>query len=163
MTSRKRDQVVYERRRLGAFVALVAVLIVAGAVWYVIAPPKGADGYRERAAHTTEGIRSQVQSARIVVETFVDGELPNPATLVMLEEAERDTGAAASTFEGFEPPAGLEMQRSQFTRLAGRASDALADLRIAAQQEDWAALERLAQPLSALATRLQEFEEGVEP
>ena len=71
----------------------MAVLIVAAAVWYVSAPPKGSDGYRERMAEVTRTLRSQVQSARIWAQTFDDGNAMRAATTVGLEEADSDAAS----------------------------------------------------------------------
>ncbi len=139
------------------------VIAGAAALWYLTAPPKGEDGYRERAASSTETIRSQVQIARIWVETFEDGESTGAAALVGLEEAERDASSAANEFEGFEPPAGLVDLRAGFSSLAAETTDRLGSLRIAAQQEEWERLDELAAPLPDLAERLKRFEEAAEP
>lgn len=123
------------RRRL--IVILGVVLVGAAALWYLSAPPKGADGYRERAASTAATIHSQVQLARVWVESREDGETTGAATLVGLEEVEGDALSAAAAFGGHEPPSGLLGLRSELDSLASDATDALAALRIAAQQEEW--------------------------
>jgi hypothetical protein len=143
--------------------ATIAVLIVVAALWYVTAPPKGVDAYRERAAATAETARSQVQVARIWVETFGDDEATAAATLVGLEEAETDAAAAVSEFEAYEPPTGAIDLRTRLSGLGNRAIDTLSALRIAAEQERWADLPRLAAPLSGLDRELRVLEERAEP
>jgi hypothetical protein len=147
--------------RLAIVIAVVA--LTAGALWYLTAPPKGEDGYREEAASSAETLRSQVELARIWVEATEDEKSTKTAALVGLQETERDAVGAASSFEGYEPPAGLNPLRSELSSLANETSDALGSLRISAEQEEWERLSELASPLSDLAARLEEFEERVEP
>jgi hypothetical protein len=142
---------------------LAAILALGGALWYLTAPPKGLDGYRERAASTAESLRSQVETSRIWVETAADGKATHAATLVGLEEAETDATSAASKFESFEPPAGGLKLRQRFSATSDDVTAALADLRIAAQLERWQEIEGLAEPLPGLAEDLRRFEESVEP
>ncbi len=127
------------------------------------APPKGVDGYRERAAASAETIRSQVQLARIWVASLEEDESTKAAARVGLEETDRDAASAISTFEAYEVPAALNDLHSAFGSLAGSATDALAALRIAAEQERWEELAGLARPLPSLAHRLRQFEERAEP
>jgi hypothetical protein len=146
--------------RLAIVTAVVA--LTAGTLWYLTAPPKGEDGYRERAASSAETLRSQVELARIWVEAAEDEESTKTAALVGLQETERDATSTASSFE-YEPPAGLNPLRSELSSLARETRNALGSLRIAAQQEEWARFGELASPLSDLAARLEDFEERVEP
>jgi hypothetical protein len=129
----------------------------------VTAPPKGVDGYRERAAGGAETIQSQVQLARIWIGALEDDESTRAATLVGLEETERDAIDAAASFERYEPPSELGGLRSEFSSLAASATDALGALRVAAQQEEWERLGVLSRPLPDLAQRLRQFEESAAP
>lgn len=142
--------------RLGRVIA--AIIVLAAALWYLTAPPRSADAYRERAAATAKTLRSQVQSARIVVESLGDDQLPRAAALVGLEEAERDAGSAANQFEAYEPPEGTLPVREELTGLASEAQGALGALRIAAQQDEWERLSRLAERLPTIAARLGAFQ-----
>ena len=143
---------------------IVAVVAVVGAaLWYVTAPPKGADGFRERAAATAETMRSQVQTVRIWVRTLAEGDATHAAAAVAFTEAEEDAAAAASQFESYEPPTGTLKLRSALTGLATDTTDTLASIRIAAEQERWGSLGRLTDPLPTLATELQHLEERAEP
>lgn len=150
-------------RTRSAVVGLVITLAVATALWYVTAPPKGLDGYRERAASIAEAVRSQVETSRLWVRTVEDGKATHAAALVGLREAEEDARSAASTFQGYEPPAkGLPLRRA-FSAVTTDATAALAELRIAAEQGRWEGIAATAEPLSELSTRLRRFEERAEP
>lgn len=143
--------------------ALAAIAVVAASLAYVTAPPKGLDGYRERAAATAETLVSQVETARLWSDTYRAGKATTAATLVGFEEAEEDADAAATKFEGYEPPDGGLRYRRELTALAAEVTVALSQLRIAAQQERWEDLAALSAPLAGLAERLSRFEERAEP
>ena len=142
---------------------LSAIALAAAVLWYLTAPPKGEDGYRERAASSIETVRSQVQVARIWVETLEDGEATRAAVAVGLRQVEADALSAADEFESFEPPSGLLELRDRYAALSADATDALAALRIAAQEEAWERLGELARPLPAIAEDLELLEEEAEP
>ncbi len=148
-------------RRL--LVLTAVALVAAASLWYLTAPPKGIDGYRERAASTAETLRSQVQSTRIWLESVEDGDSTHAAALIGFLEAEQDASAVASDFEAYEPPTGTFGLRSSLSALSSDVTEALGALRIAGQQEEWAALGRLARPLARLNTELARFEERAEP
>ncbi len=141
--------------------AMLAVALVAASFWYVTAPPKGLDGYRERAGQRLETIRSQVQSSRIWLESLDDEEATRSATLVGLREAERDSSESQSDFQEQEAPDGTARLRARFGDVASRAVDALRALRVAAEQERWDELPRLAEPLPRIAADLERLEQEV--
>lgn len=150
--------------RLTPLVGAILLVVIGGAaIWYVSAPPRGSDGYRERMGETTRTLRSQVQSARIWADTFDAGDATAAATAVGLEEAELDASAAASQFESHEPPAGELRSRTRFVSLASDTTGVLADLRIASQLKQWKRLPRIAARLEEVATRLDRFEHRVRP
>lgn len=140
-----------------------AIALVAAALWYVTAPPKGVDGYRERSASTAETLVSQLETARLWAQGEEEGKALRTTVLVGFEEAEEDAGAAASQFESYEPPDGVAGLREELTGLAAEATEALAALRIAAQQERWEDVPELARPLPELSEKLSALEERAEP
>jgi hypothetical protein len=144
-------------------VVLAGVLVAVAAVAYVVAPPKGLDGYRESAAASAKTLDSQIQTAALWSEVLDQDKTTTPAAMVGLEEAEGDANATASDFEGYEPPAGARALRSRFAALAAEAIDALRALRVAAQQGRWDEVPKLGAPLSGLSDELARFEERVEP
>jgi hypothetical protein len=144
-------------------ITIAIALAVAGSLWYVTAPPKGDDGYRQRAASALETIHAQIQSARIWVETFEDAQATAAATQVGLEEAERDASETASDFERHEPPTGALELRSQFSSATDRAVAELGALRVASEQERWEDLGRLAEPLARRAAEIERLERAARP
>lgn len=146
-----------------AAVTFAAAVAIAASLLYITAPPQGIDGYRERAATTARTLVSQAGTASLWVRTHGRGRATDAATLVALEEAEHDARAAATTFEGHEPPeGGLELRR-RLASLAGDVNDVLSRLRIAAEQERWDQLGDLGRPLPAISADLSRFEERAEP
>jgi hypothetical protein len=142
---------------------LAAIIAIAGAIAYVTAPPKGVDGYRERATATAEALVSQVETARLWTESESEGRALPPTALVGFEEAEEDAEAAASQFESYEPPDRVARLREELVTLSGETTEALARLRIAAQQERWEDVPELSRPLPELSDKLSAFEERAEP
>ncbi len=132
-----------------------AVAVLAASVWYVQAPPRTAGDYRERAAMAAETLRSQVETARLWVRELEAGRATRRAAVVGFREAEADAEAAASEFAGFDPRGDTREIRSDLTALGAQVTDALGQLRIAAQDGRWNALPALAGPLPELARRLE--------
>ena len=144
-------------------VSILLVLATGGILWYVMAPPKGVDGFRERSASTAESLRSQVETAAIWAETVAKGDATHAAALVGFEEAEHDASSAISSYETYEPPDDVLPLRAKLIGLASEVTDALGALRIAGQQEDWAEVPALAEPLPRLSADLRRFEDRVKP
>jgi hypothetical protein len=146
-----------------ALSTFAAILAIGAALAYVTAPPKGLDGYRERAAATAESLRSQVETARIWADARIAGRATSAAALVGFEEADNAAIATAAKLEAYEPPDGGLPLRRRFVHLASSVTDALARLRIAAQMERWDELRALSEPLPRLSRELGRFEERAEP
>lgn len=144
-------------------VAIGIGVAVAAALWYLVAPPRSPDSYREHAAKTLETLRSQVQTARLWEESVQRDDVFRSSATVGFEEAEADANKAASSFEGYEPPAGTEDVRSDVSDIAAETTSALAELRIAARRGDWAAVHERAAPLGPLADRLEALAQAVRP
>lgn len=142
--------------------AAVAALIAASA-WYLQAPPRGPEAYRERAAATAEALRSHVQTALLWAATERRGDATRRAATVGFEEAETDAVASAATFAGYDPPPGTRELRAAVTRVADETVAALADLRIAAARGEWERIAKVTAPLGDLAERLDRLERLAAP
>lgn len=139
-------------RRL--LVGLVAVLLLAGALWYGQAPPRSASAYQTRAAQTALYLRSQSRTAGMWVRALQDGQATSPATQVALEEAESDAVTTASRFAGWDPPPGTDDLRRELTGASTELTDDLAALRIAIHAGDRPGLSSAAGRLPPLEGRL---------
>jgi hypothetical protein len=140
-----------------------AAILIAGSVWYVVAPPRTAGDYHERAALTAQTLRSQVESARLWVEAVESDRVTREAATVAFREAEDDAAAAASEFSAWDPIGDSRDLRSEVTALAADVSDALAALRIAAEDERWNELPHLVERLPQLAEKLDRVARSADP
>jgi hypothetical protein len=152
------------RRKVKAIgISCFSVLAIAAALVYVIAPPTSVEGYRERAAATAETLDSQVETALLWATTREEDKATAAATLVGFEEAEADASAAATKFESYNVPREAIGLRTRLVALATEVRNALAELRIAAEQERWKEVGALSSPLPGLSDELAAFEEKAEP
>jgi hypothetical protein len=79
----------------------------------------------------------------------------------VLVEAEEDAGAAQGTFGGIQPPdQRADQLRGRLDDLLTKATDTLAELRIAARRGRFAELPELAEPLPRLAEELDAVAEA---
>jgi hypothetical protein len=139
-------------RRVLALVAVV--LLTAAALWYVQAPPRSPDSFRERTEETALTMRSQAQVTTFWVQAVSAGRVTQQAATVGIEDAERDAQATSARFAGWDPPPDLS---NLATQLAGTGSDLVAvlrEVRIATHRGDWAQLPATAAQLGPLADRL---------
>lgn len=146
-----------------SLVAIAIAVVVVAALWYVVAPPRDVDGYRERASLTAETLRSQVQTSRIWLRTLARDDTLRTSASVGLREAEEDASAAAASFERYDPPHGTDPLRARLSALAGETTTVLGDIRIAAHRDEWGRLDELGEPLPALADRLEALARRAQP
>ena len=125
-----------------AVAAVAAIVAVFASLWYVQAPPRTQGDYRERAAITAQSLRSQVQTAELWVRELEQERVTLQAATVALREAEGDAVAAASELAVWDPRGDTRPLRSELTMLANAVTDALAELRIAAEGGRWDMLRR---------------------
>ena len=149
------------RRAIGLVVALGVVVVAA--LWYLQAPPRSVEAYRERAADTAETLRSQVQTARLWSREVQGGRATRQAAAVAFREAEEDAEATASEFARYVPPQETEELRTALTSLAHEVTDALAELRFVAERGEWEQLEQQSVPLEPLAQRLERLAARASP
>ena len=148
-------------RRTLASLALFA--LVAFSIWWVQAPPRGPESYRESAETAIEKLRSRAETARIWIDQLDRDRVHHAAVEVSLEEAETGAISALAQFEGYDPPRRLEALRTEVATVGDEVTTVLADLRIAARQDRWSELPRLAEPLPELSSRLEELSRKAEP
>lgn len=151
-----------DRRGLAAgvrpLVVVVGVaLVVLGSLWFGHAPPRSPAAYRQQAVQTLDHLRSQTETARLWVDTVMEGDSTHQAATVAFQEAETDATATANRFAAWDPPPGTDDVRHTMTELGDDVVDALATLRIAAHRDQWAELHGLAVSLTRLADRIAAF------
>ncbi len=139
------------------------VLLILAALWYVQAPPRTGGDYRERAAMTLETLRSQVQSTSLWIRELENERTTRQAASVAFREAEDDASAAVSDFAAWDPVGNTQGLRRDITAVGSDVTDALAAVRIAAEDERWDTLPELARPLPPLANRLERLARRADP
>ena|SRR5829696_261484 len=137
---------------------VVAVMLLVGGC---TGPVRSSPVYESKAGQTAEVVASAVQTALLAVDAAMDGKAYGRYLTQVLVEAEEDAGAAQGTFDGIQPPDDrADELRARLDELLGDATDALADLRIAARRGRFAELPELARPLPEVAAKLDEFAEA---
>lgn len=137
---------------------VVAVMLLVGGC---TGPVRSSPVYESKAGQTAEVVASAVQTALLAVDAAEDGKAYGRYLTQVLVEAEEDAGAAQGTFDGIQPPDDrADELRARLDELLGDATDALADLRIAARRGRFAELPELARPLPEVAAKLDEFAEA---
>lgn len=144
-----------------AGVTLFALVVFS--IWWVQAPPRGSEAYRESAETAIEKLRSRTETARLWVDQLERDRVLRTAVEVSLEEAETGAISALGQFEGYDPPRRLEPLRTDIAQVGDEVTTVLSDLRIAARQGRWAELPRLAEPLEELSSRLDQLSRRAEP
>lgn len=147
--------------RIVAGLTLFALVVFS--IWWVQAPPRGSEAYRESAETAIEKLRSRTETARLWIEQLERDRAPHVAVEVSLREAETGATSALAQFEGYDPPRRLEALRAGVASLGNEVTSVLATLRIAARQDRWAELPRLAEPLTRLSSRLEALSRRAEP
>ena len=141
---------------MGRIAAMVAVVLVAGSLWYGHAPPRSAGAYRREAAATVELLGSQVGTARLWMTAVTGGRVTRSAASVGFREAEDDARATAARFAAYDPPPATDL-REQVTGASAETVEALAALRIAARTGRWDRLGELDRRLGRVEKRLTDL------
>jgi hypothetical protein len=141
------------RRLLGLAVALAAVVATA-----CVAPARSFDAYEGKAVASADAALSAVRTAKLTGGLAEAHKLYAPYVSVALEQAERDASSVESQFSSIQPPdAASDRLRAQLEPLLGRASAALAQLRIDARRGDIPDYEAHARELADVAAALDDF------
>ena len=138
---------------------LISTLLVCAAC---VGPATTTSVYRGKAGHTAEDALSQLETARLAVETAQRGNLLHASLEVMLTEAENGFDSIQATFDSIQPPDSTEADqlRDKLDRILTAGSDGLAQLRIAARRGDSAQLYSTSADLGAVSKQLQAFSDN---
>jgi hypothetical protein len=142
-----------------AAAVLVTTLLACAAC---VGPAPTTAVYRGKAGHTAEDALSQLETARLAVETSQRGNLLHASLEVMLTEAEDGFDSIQATFDSIQPPDSAEADRirDKLDEILSAGSDGLARLRIAARRGDSAVLDSTSTELGAVSEQLQAFSDN---
>jgi hypothetical protein len=138
-------------------VAGAAACCVAGCV----APAPTLSAYEGKAAKTAQAALSEVETARLAVQTATAGRLPQPTLETALGDSEDAVSSVQQSFDSVQPPdtPDADRLRSVLDDLLAASSDGLAQLRIQARRGNTAQLAATAESLAAVAAGLARFEQ----
>jgi hypothetical protein len=136
--------------------SLFAALAFAS-LWYLTAPPRNSGEYRHRAAVTAELLRSQVQTARLLIQMAQSDRATSRFVTVGFEEAEADAVDTGGQFLAYDPPQRDEELRTRLEALSSETTSALAQARIAVHAGRSEELASVVDRLRRLAERLDSF------
>jgi hypothetical protein len=140
-------------RAVSFAVTLAAVVMPA-----CVAPARSFDAYEGKAVASADAALSAVRTAALTAGGAEGHKLFAPYVSIALEQAERDASSVASQFSSIQPPdAASDRLRAQLQPILGRASAALAQLRIDARRGDIPAYEGRARQLADVAASLDRF------
>jgi hypothetical protein len=134
--------------------------VVAGCV-QPVGPARTFGAYQDKAKDTAETVLSSIETDRLAVQVAGDGNAFPPYLSVLTSNAEEDASNAQSTFESIQPPdERADRLRARLGRLLTRATNALAEVRIAARRADFGELARFGEQLERLARQVERFEQA---
>ncbi|HEX8093729.1 hypothetical protein [Jatrophihabitans sp.] len=115
--------------------------------------------YRGKAGHTAEDALSELETARLAVETAERGNMLHTSLEVLLSEAEDAYSSIQATFDSIQPPDSPEADRirDRLDKILSAGSDGLAQLRIAARRGDAAEANSTSAGLGAVSQSLRDF------
>lgn len=148
--------------RASWLVPVVLAALVLGGAWHGHAPPRSADAYSKVAADTAAFLHSQLETARLWVESHPQDAF-DTSVVVGIEEAERDAVVTLERFAGHDPPAGTNPLRTRLTALGQRATTLLGEMRIAAHRQDWDRVVRLSDAMARPSRRLEQVSVEARP
>jgi hypothetical protein len=127
----------------------------------IVGPARTFRDYELKAASTAKSVRSSVQTARLTLRLGADDDAFAPYLSVMASESEDGGTAAASTFDGIQPPdARADALADRLDPLLQRATDALTEVRVKARRTELGTPQPgLDARLGLVARALDRFEE----
>jgi hypothetical protein len=138
---------------------LVATLLAGTAC---VGPAPTTSVYQGKAGHTAEDALSQLETARLAVETAHRGNMLHASLEVVLTEAEDAYSSIQATFDSIQPPdsAAADGVRDKLDKILSDGADGLAQLRIAARRSDTAELDSTSAELGTVSRQLQDFSDN---
>jgi hypothetical protein len=136
-----------------AVIPLGVVFLSAGCV----APASSTTDYQGKAGHTAAAALSQLETARLAVETAKRGNLLHATLKIVLSQAEDGFTSIQATFDSIQPPNSDEADkvRDKLDQILSDGADGLGQLRIAARRNDSAQMNQVSADLAKVSQQLQ--------
>jgi len=136
-------------------VVIATTVLLAGCV----GPATSTSSYAGKAGHTAEDALSQLETARLAVETSARGNMLGNTLEVMLSEAEDGFNSVQATFDSIQPPdtPQADALKDKLDPILSAGADGLEKMRIAARRGDADVLKATATDLSKVSRQLQAF------
>jgi hypothetical protein len=141
--------------RTRACAALLAVAVLAGCV----GPARTVDSYRGKALRAAHDAVSQLETARLTVETMLAGRLQHLYTERVLSDSEDALSSIQQSFDSIQPPNDktADKLRSDLDTILSDGNDALGQLRIAARRHDDGTLRSATHDVELAIDRLDHY------
>ena len=139
---------------LAALAALSAVTLTA-----CVAPASGTSDYLGKAGHTAADALSQLETARLAVQTAARGSMLHTTLEIVLSQAEDGYNSVQATFDSIQPPNTEEADKAKdkLDQILSDGSDGLAQMRIAARRSDAGTLNSASRDMGKVSQQLQAF------
>jgi hypothetical protein len=147
--------------RTGRIAVAVAVVAMLGGC---VTPANDAETYAEKAILTSADAVSELRTAALAGETWLDDRLLTTYFEVVVVGAESALGAVTSTFTSIQPPddAASDRLNEELGTQLGDAGDALEDLRIAVRRRDRDGIIASVHTVTELADQLEQLTEQLQ-
>lgn len=144
-------------------IAWLALVVVAGSLWWGVHPPRSPEAYRQRTAMTVQMLHSQVASTRLWLQSVADDEVLRTTAAVAVDEAETGASGQSATFASWQPPDQASLRlRLRVSAVAERVVSALGDVRIAVREGRWPEAVDMDRSLARLQKRLERLQSAAE-
>ena len=127
-----------------------------------VGPAPTTASYQGKAGHTAEDALSELETARLAVETAERGNMLHTSLEVLLSEAEDAYSSIQATFDSIQPPESPEADRirDKLDKILSDGSDGLAQLRIAVRRDDAAEAHSTSASLRTVSEALRDFSDN---
>ena len=139
--------------------ACAAAALAAALVSGCVGPATTEDAYRGKALHAAHDAVSQLQTARLTVQTMLAGRLQHLYTETVLSDTEDSLSSVQQSFDSIQPPNTevADKLRSDLDDLLSAGNDSLGDLRIAARRHDDATLRSVTHDVDSTIAKLDKY------
>jgi hypothetical protein len=140
---------------------ILGLLVALGLLTACVPPSPGPESWRHDARQTVSDVASELATSQLVLEQEAAGRLFTRYAVVMVVEAEKQAGDAATKFESEQPPKVEQRRYDTVTKVLDQATSLITDARIAVADGEEAAYDRLVRQLDRAGRRLDQLEKAL--